>query len=60
MTFGLGGEFEIILMEILKTTSTDPNELAAIEAFNYCFSITFELGVLAILVTMIALTLSRS
>jgi len=60
MQFGLGGVYEVFLMEILQTTSTLPNDIAAIQAFNYSFSIVFQLGMLAMVTTWITLTLSRS
>jgi len=60
MLFGLGGSYEVFVMQILTTTSTLPNDIAAVEAFNYAFSITFQLGMLAMITTWITLTLSRS
>lgn len=61
MIFGLGsGNFEVIWMEVLKTTSTDPTTIAAVDAFNAYFSITFQFGVLAFICTLIFTLLARS
>ena len=61
MLFGLGnGTMDLIWMQVLVTTSTDPDTIAAVDAFNAYFSLTFQFGMLAFLATLIFTLLARS
>ena len=60
MNFGIGGEFDLIWMEVLTTTSTDPTTIAAVDSFNAYFSLTIQFGMLAFICTMIFTLLARS
>ena len=59
--FGLGiGEIDLIWMEPLLYSGTDPETIAAVESFNAFFSLTFEFGILAFMATLITTLLARS
>jgi hypothetical protein len=60
MEFGLVGPIDLWYMEVLTTTSTDPDTIAAVDMFNAFFSLTFEFGILSFVCTMIFLALARS
>jgi hypothetical protein len=56
----LGGEWLLWNMEPLLYSGTDPDTIAAVDAFNAYFSITFEFGVMAFMYIMIVTIMSRS
>lgn len=59
--FGLGlGSIDLIWMEVLVYSGTDPETIAAVESFNAFFSLTFEFGMLAFMATVITSLLARS
>lgn len=58
--YGIGDTWPIWDLVVLTTTSTDPDTIAAVDAFNWYFSVTFEMGLVAFLFTLVCLVLARS
>lgn len=56
----LGDVWSLWYMEPLLYSGTDPDTIAAVDAFNAYFSITFEFGVMAFMYLMIITILARS
>lgn len=56
----LGDVWSLWFMEPLVYSGSDPNTIAAVDAFNGYFSITFEFGVMAFMYIMIVTLLARS
>lgn len=60
MEASIGGIWGIWLMEIMQYGGTDPNMQAAVDSFNFYFSVTFEFGIMAFMCTMVITLLARS
>lgn len=60
MNLGIGDVWPIIEMNIMVYSGTDPQMIAICEAFNAFFSLSFTLGALSALCTMLLSLMARS
>jgi hypothetical protein len=57
---GIGDNWPIWDLIVMTYNGTDPTQAALIDTFNWYFSITFEMGCIAFLFTLVCVALARS
>lgn len=60
MNLGIGGQWPVVWMEILVYNGNDPETIAAVEAFNGFYSLTFTLGAISFLCVTLLSLMARS
>jgi hypothetical protein len=57
---GIGDAWPLIEMVVLVYSGSDPETIAAVDAFNHFFALTFQFGIIAFLFTMVCSVIARS
>lgn len=56
----IGDDWAIWNLTPMVYTGSDPSTAALVDTFNWYFSVTFEMGCIAFIFTLVCVTLARS